>query len=71
MGNVKVMMSYPDSMRRDIERKGMAWWAQGGSHSSFGEAIEEARKVAEEKNFPVQLKCMGNKMTVYPKSIGY
>lgn len=71
MGGVKVMMSYPDAMRRDIERKGMEWWAKGGSFASFGEAVEEARRLAEEKNFPIQVKCMGNKMTVYPKSIGY
>ena len=68
---MKVMMSYPDAMRRDIERKGMSWWAKGGEFEAFSDAISEARKVAADKNFPIQLKCMGNKMTVYPESIGY
>lgn len=71
---LKVMMSYPDAMRRDIERKGMEWWAKGGSYESFSEAIEEARSVATKMNFPVQVRCMGQKMTVYPeklKDMGY
>ena len=68
---VRVMMSYPDIMRKKILEKGMEWWAQGGEYDSFADAVEVAQKTAEEKNFPIQLKCMGNKMTVYPKSIGY
>lgn len=68
---VKVMFSYPESMRREISRKGMEWWAEGGGFPSFEEAIEHARSIAEEKNFPVQVAFMGNKIVVYPKSIGY
>ena len=66
---VNVMMSYPDSMRRDLDRKGMRWWAKGGEYDSFSDAIDEANRVASEKNFPIQLKCMGQKMTVYPKKL--
>ena len=66
---MRVMMSYPDAMRRDIEKKGMEWWAKGGDYASFADAVEVARVVAEERNFPIQLKCMGNKMTVYPKAL--
>ena len=68
---LKIMMSYPEAMRRDIDNKGMKWWAEGGSYDSFSEAIEKAKEVAEEKNFPIQISYMGKKMTVYPKSIGY
>ena len=68
---MKVMLSYPDAMRREIERKGMEWWAKGGDYASFAAAIDDARSIAEEKRFPIQLKCLGNKMTVYPKSVGY
>ena len=69
--SVKVRLSYPDAMRREIERKGMEWWAQGGSFESFSAAISKAKEMAAERNFPVQVTCMGQKMTVYPKSIGY
>lgn len=69
--SLKIMLSYPDAMRRDIDRKGLTWWAEGGSYESFTEAVDKARAVAEEKNFPIQVSYMGQKMTVYPKSIGY
>lgn len=68
---VRVLMSYPDAMRREIDRKGIAWWAKGGEYESFAEAVEIARGVAEEKNFPIQVTCLGQKMVVYPSSIGY
>ena len=71
MSEVKVMFSYPDSMAREIRKSGMDWWAQGGAYPSFSDAIDDARRIAEEKNFPVQVAFMGNKMTVYPESIGY
>jgi len=69
--SVKVMFSYPETMSREIRRQGMKWWAQGGEFDSFESAIEEARRIAEEKNFPIQIAFMGNKLVVYPKSIGY
>ena len=71
MAKIRVMMSYPDIMRKKILEKGMDWWAQGGEYDSFAEAIDVAKVKAEEMNFPIQLKAMGQKMTVYPKSIGY
>lgn len=66
---VKVMMSYPDAMRSELDRRGVEWWAKGGEYESFSEAIGVAREVAAARNFPIQLKCMGNKMTVYPESL--
>ena len=69
--SIKARLSYPDAMRREIERKGMDWWAQGGSFDSFSKAVDRAKEIADERNFPVQVTYMGQKMTVYPKSIGY
>lgn len=66
---VNVMMSYPDAMRRDIEKRGMEWWAKGGEYQSFADAIGVAQSVANERNFPIQIKCLGQKMTVYPKKL--
>ena len=68
---VKAMLSFPDAMRAEIERKGMEWWARGGEFDGFSAAIDEARRVSEEKNFPIQVACMGKKIVIYPKSIGY
>ena len=68
---VKVRLSYPDAMRRDVERKGMEWFARGGEFESFSDAVEKARGLAEVKNFPIQVTYMGQKMTVYPEAIGY
>lgn len=71
MAKIRVMMSYPDIMRKKIIEKGMDWWAQGGEYESFAEAIEVAKEKASDMNFPIQLKAMGQKMTVYPPSIKY
>ena len=68
---VKCLLSYPDAMMPDLREKGVAPWSKGGEFESFGRAIEAAREVAEVKNMPIQVTCMGQKMTVYPKSIGY
>lgn len=69
MSRVNVMMSPPDAMRRDMDRKGLEWWSRGGEYESFADAIDNAKDMADEMNFPVQLKCMGQKMTVYPRKL--
>lgn len=71
MSKVRAMLSYPDIMRKKILEKGMDWYGKGGEFESFAAAVEEAQRVAEEKNFPIQVKAMGKKMTVYPSSLNY
>ena len=71
MGKVKAVLSYPDEMKDAVAAHGMDWWAEGGAYGSFADAIEHAREVAAERNFPIQVKCMGKSMTVYPDSIPY
>lgn len=69
--SVKAMFSYPEAMRKSILAKGMRWFACGGEFDSFADAMEEANRLAQEMNFPIQMKSMGQSYTAYPKSIGY
>ena len=69
MAKVNAMMSPPLIMRRKMEQKDMEWWSRGGEYESFADAIDNAKDIADEMNFPVEIRCMGKSMTVYPRSL--
>ena len=68
------LFRYPESMKRELEAAKMPYWSEGKECKRLSDALEYAKKIAQEKNFPIEVVYMGTARTVYPqalKDMGY
>lgn len=69
---ISVIVAYfrfPESMKHEIESKGIKPWTKGGSYRSLKHALNDAKKTAKEMNMPIEVVTMGTTRVVYPPSL--
>ena len=63
------LFRYPQAMKRELEAAQMPYWSEGRDCKRLSDALEYAHKIAEDKNFPIEVVYLGTARTVYPSAL--